>query len=99
MLAMSSTRQTLVEKPSVLLLLWISWNCGTYGRAPPNTMREDANNDSSVHEPSLSSCRTTSASITPGESQQSPGGLVIAPRKLTDNSLVFRVMTAQQCCC
>lgn len=29
MLAMSSTRHTLVEKPSLLLLLWISWYCGT----------------------------------------------------------------------
>lgn len=25
MFAMSSTKQTLVEKPSLLLLLWISW--------------------------------------------------------------------------
>lgn len=29
MLAKSSTRQTLVEKPSLLPLLWISWYCGT----------------------------------------------------------------------
>lgn len=79
MLAKSSTRQTLVEKPSLLLLLWISWYCGTYGRAPPNTMRQDASQDSNVHEPSMSSsCRTASASITPRGAQGRPVGPGVA---------------------
>lgn len=76
MLAMSSTRQTLVEKPSLLLLFWISWYCGTYGRAPPNTMIQDASEDSNVQEPSKSSsCRTTSSSITLRDAQGCPEGL------------------------
>lgn len=71
MLAMSSTRQTRVEKPSQLLLLWMSWYCGTYGRAPPKTMRQDASQDSNVHVPPMSSpWSTTSESM--AEAQRCP---------------------------